>query len=676
MPIARVHALCIGVADYSSNSDMGDLQASKSDAQTLHAVFRDVYGYDSTLLIDGDATSERIWEEVERICAAGPNEAVIVYFAGHGVTVERDAHKYGFLVPHGTNVPKERGLLARRLAEEELVASADTTDEQSEAVAGGEDEAVEQIAAAHEEDVEGENAEPGSGVLVSRAHLDAARAQTNDDPDWLGERYVRIDRLRDRLSMSQTMHVLMIFDSCFSGVAAHIDHDLPSSRGGAGDDREDTRFRIFEHPSRVALTAGMADEKVWEVGADPSLYDHEYLGKHSRHGVFSRELVRSLTAQDRLAITSNELWFEVYDSVLDWVNANDFRKMTPQRRSLTGSGGDFVFVRQPQSTWLQRVAQLTSLDAKNLSHRGGATGRGGSDAKPKKGLRRSELMRQQREAEREALAQKQTWIDMMVLSQEAARVQAGGEHDPDAPRWREWVRRNERLASQGDPTATAAMALAHQHGVGVEKDLSKAGTWAVEARDTGSIEGHAVLSLLRETSVEAALDAAAAATNADDDRTAAALVAVSFVAGSTVGDEKTGTMLGAVLGGAMLLSQLSSEPTPEELASKLSKSRTTYMGHHKVKSRRTPREQTEALSAWKNAANALQEHAIGYDVPGSLYVEIAPIVSKRLNTALTAIQRGGRSRDYSSVEEAITAAERYTDELLVLVLSEFVTKDL
>lgn len=94
----RSHAVVIGISQYDR---LPELPGAVRDAEKVAAALREDHHFEVTLLLDQEATRLRIAEvlgdqlplKLER------NDRVLVYFAGHGVTVGRDETAMGYLMP-------------------------------------------------------------------------------------------------------------------------------------------------------------------------------------------------------------------------------------------------------------------------------------------------------------------------------------------------------------------------------------------------------------------------------------------------------------------------------------------------------------------------------------------------------------------------------------------------
>lgn len=109
----RYHALVIGINDYAAANGQGwnKLSTARNDAQSLAEVLRQQYGFEVTSLLDGAATRAAIMEQLDQMSQLGEDDAVLIYFAGHGLYDE--ALGEGFWIPSdarkttGQRLPKE-----------------------------------------------------------------------------------------------------------------------------------------------------------------------------------------------------------------------------------------------------------------------------------------------------------------------------------------------------------------------------------------------------------------------------------------------------------------------------------------------------------------------------------------------------------------------------------------
>lgn len=109
----RTKALVVGINDYrdaAPGQGWSDLRAARADAEAVAAVLREKYGYDVSLLLDGEATRERFMAALDEAAGLEPDDALLVYYAGHGYYDE--ALGEGFWIPSDARL-KNNGRLAK-----------------------------------------------------------------------------------------------------------------------------------------------------------------------------------------------------------------------------------------------------------------------------------------------------------------------------------------------------------------------------------------------------------------------------------------------------------------------------------------------------------------------------------------------------------------------------------
>jgi uncharacterized caspase-like protein len=90
------YAVVIGVGKYASEQ-MQELPTAAADARSVKERL-DKEGFDTTLLLDGDATKESMVERITSVLErAGKKDRVLIYFAGHADTF---GEKLGYLLPY------------------------------------------------------------------------------------------------------------------------------------------------------------------------------------------------------------------------------------------------------------------------------------------------------------------------------------------------------------------------------------------------------------------------------------------------------------------------------------------------------------------------------------------------------------------------------------------------
>lgn len=98
---ARHWALIIGINAYTRTAPLG---YARQDAEKFAALLQSAFGFPAegiTLLLDGQATQATIREAYQGLTRdiVGPDDRVVVFFAGHGATRSGHRGEVGFLVP-------------------------------------------------------------------------------------------------------------------------------------------------------------------------------------------------------------------------------------------------------------------------------------------------------------------------------------------------------------------------------------------------------------------------------------------------------------------------------------------------------------------------------------------------------------------------------------------------
>jgi hypothetical protein len=94
--VPRYQALVIGINDYSAHngSGWGALRAARGDAEAVADVLERRYGFEVTRLLDGEATRAGLIAALDGLTALTPDDAVLVYYAGHGYYDETTREGY------------------------------------------------------------------------------------------------------------------------------------------------------------------------------------------------------------------------------------------------------------------------------------------------------------------------------------------------------------------------------------------------------------------------------------------------------------------------------------------------------------------------------------------------------------------------------------------------------
>jgi hypothetical protein len=79
------YAIVIGISDYPGS--MNDLEYADDDAVLMTRVLDEVYGFNNiTTLIDWEATRESILGAIDDLQGVGPDDEVVFFFSGHGMS--------------------------------------------------------------------------------------------------------------------------------------------------------------------------------------------------------------------------------------------------------------------------------------------------------------------------------------------------------------------------------------------------------------------------------------------------------------------------------------------------------------------------------------------------------------------------------------------------------------
>lgn len=97
--VPHYKAIVIGINDYQtlSGDGWGKLGTARGDAEAVAKVLEDKYGFETKRLLDGGATRAAVLEALDELVACGPQDACVVYFAGHGFY--DDALSEGYWIP-------------------------------------------------------------------------------------------------------------------------------------------------------------------------------------------------------------------------------------------------------------------------------------------------------------------------------------------------------------------------------------------------------------------------------------------------------------------------------------------------------------------------------------------------------------------------------------------------
>jgi hypothetical protein len=98
--VLRYHALVIGINEYHrpvEGEGWEPLTYAADDARAMAGILANQYGFRVKSLLNGEATRRAILAELDKLCSLGLEDAVLIYFAGHGqYDQERDE---GYWIP-------------------------------------------------------------------------------------------------------------------------------------------------------------------------------------------------------------------------------------------------------------------------------------------------------------------------------------------------------------------------------------------------------------------------------------------------------------------------------------------------------------------------------------------------------------------------------------------------
>ncbi len=96
------HALVIGINKYAADN-IPTLSYAEDDAREMAAVLKDLYGFDDIrVLLGAEATQSGINAALAEMFdpkRIGKDDAVLIYFSGHGQTVRQGDQESGYLIP-------------------------------------------------------------------------------------------------------------------------------------------------------------------------------------------------------------------------------------------------------------------------------------------------------------------------------------------------------------------------------------------------------------------------------------------------------------------------------------------------------------------------------------------------------------------------------------------------
>jgi hypothetical protein len=98
----KITAVIIGIDRYQNLKAENQLKFAVRDAKGVEQVLRDRYPVGKIItLYDEQATRDNIMKVLQGdLATAGSDEAIFIYFAGHGITRSPQQKKLGYLIPN------------------------------------------------------------------------------------------------------------------------------------------------------------------------------------------------------------------------------------------------------------------------------------------------------------------------------------------------------------------------------------------------------------------------------------------------------------------------------------------------------------------------------------------------------------------------------------------------
>ena len=92
-------AIVIGINDYQHDDahNWANLHTAANDARSIADLLENKYDFDVTRLLNGEATRSAIIQSLDDVAQCSPNDAVLIYYAGHGF-YDKDIDE-GFWIP-------------------------------------------------------------------------------------------------------------------------------------------------------------------------------------------------------------------------------------------------------------------------------------------------------------------------------------------------------------------------------------------------------------------------------------------------------------------------------------------------------------------------------------------------------------------------------------------------
>lgn len=631
MPVAseNVRVLCVGVNAYEDDcvaitpdgkriEIFTDLSYCEDDALAMAKMADELYGYTVRTLVGEQATASAIREGLRWLGSAGPDGAAIFYFSGHGCTVEGKqevaSRRGAYLIPYGTRLR----------------------------------EAIPDTVAA---------SEPAAGVAVaSTARVprrgDALTATT------LEARAVPIQEVVDALHGAMVRHRLVIVDACCSG------YEIDGITARGGDGFEESRYVLFERPSKAVLTAGTELQEAHERPNDERDAAHPYLGVGRGHGYFTAELIRVLSDRSSNALATAEVHARVHNATHKASGGiGALRESSPQYRSR--ENGSFVWVKKPPASWLREVVrEVRKSDAERA---GRGKGAGGSARGRSAGALAAPPPPGGRKPKTQILRENESRLDLLAAAAKAAEIRVEGKQElGEDVRWASWRDRCVLKAAGGDPDAMVALHFAYKYGIAVPADARAARSWAAEGLDSGDPVARLVYEQAQALGGRLD-DGAFREAELAERRSGVVALGGTLVAMEGVRQGNPTAAAAGFLAMGTGLALLMGKDDIDSVMRDAVQARAALAEEFKKTRTRDAQRINSLLNKMKVAAQRLEELASN-DTVDSVFYELAPAVCFALNEAAARLG-DPRSRRGRSETELLADVLRRWDELAALYLA-------
>src|SRR6185436_9422622 len=111
-------AVVVGIDRYGGG--IAPLRSAVADARAIGEVLRRDHGFETWEVFDEEASRARLMALLGALGALGPEDLLLVYFAGHGIAMDGEAGPAGYLVPVDARRAEREGFLPMQVVSREL----------------------------------------------------------------------------------------------------------------------------------------------------------------------------------------------------------------------------------------------------------------------------------------------------------------------------------------------------------------------------------------------------------------------------------------------------------------------------------------------------------------------------------------------------------------------------